>query len=520
MEFRKSLALAALALAAFGVSSASAQCVGSTGSVPNLRSEGKTELVGSVVLTCSGLVPGSSANFTVNLLSPSANGSSPSNVPDTSRVGESTLVINGAAYTGVVTTSAGIGGGTVTSVQYNGVNIPSTNPTIVIQGVRGDMTGVPVFAAGFGEVTEFISVSNAIIPIANNNFLVGVVLPGLAAPSTTPGPSINLQSCTGTITLNPTQVLFTVNIPENFPTAFKVQGTLFAEGDNETGTSAVQASTGTEFAVTFANVPSGLTYYIPLTITSTAGGTAVLVTAQGAPVVLATATSGAPAGTEAVTSGTYYYEVTSSFPSVQETFQVPVIAGGTINGTTGSAATASVALAPSYVSGSGWAPMFVSDNYGPQGIPGLSVAPCTTALLFPFMTNQASFDTGFSIGATSADPFGTTPIGGVCTLNFYGMNAPTAPANCSTNAAQPGCLTVAAGATGQNLVSLAAPNFEGYMIAVCNFPYAHGYAFLSNNLMGGNDSLSEGYVANVIGNSRNNASSWVNGTGNPESLGH
>ena len=38
----------------------------------------------------------------------------------------------------------------------------------------------------------------------------------------------------------------------------------------------------------------------------------------------------------------------------------------------------------------------------------------------------------------------------------------------------------ASGTTGAWMASTVAPGFTGYMIAVCNFQYAHGYAFVAD----------------------------------------
>ena len=55
---------------------------------------------------------------------------------------------------------------------------------------------------------------------------------------------------------------------------------------------------------------------------------------------------------------------------------------------------------------------------------------CQTNLLFPYVTNQAGFDTGIAISNTSQDPFSATNANnGTCTMNYYGVlangNAPT-----------------------------------------------------------------------------------------------
>ena len=43
-----------------------------------------------------------------------------------------------------------------------------------------------------------------------------------------------------------------------------------------------------------------------------------------------------------------------------------------------------------------------------------------TTLMFPFITNQAGFDTGIAISNTSASPFGNPPQAGICTIHYYG----------------------------------------------------------------------------------------------------
>ena len=111
--------------------------------------------------------------------------------------------------------------------------------------------------------------------------------------------------------------------------------------------------------------------------------------------------------------------------------------------------------------------------------------PGTTNLLYTFMTNQAGFDTGFSISNTGADPFGTVGQSGTCTLNFFGAAAP-APLVTPN---------IAPGGTHTSVVSSVAPGFQGYMIAVCNFSYAHGFALLNDI---GAQRLASSYLANTV----------------------
>ena len=55
--------------------------------------------------------------------------------------------------------------------------------------------------------------------------------------------------------------------------------------------------------------------------------------------------------------------------------------------------------------------------------------------------------------------------------------------------------SVATGTVYANLASTLAPGFSGYIIAVCNFQYAHGFAFVSDV---GARNLAMGYLALVM----------------------
>jgi len=114
-----------------------------------------------------------------------------------------------------------------------------------------------------------------------------------------------------------------------------------------------------------------------------------------------------------------------------------------------------------------------------------AISACVTNLLFPFVTNQAGFDTGIAYSNTSQDPFGTSTQAGTCSTNYYGANAPAAQTSPS----------VAGGSSYVFLISSQAPNFQGYMIAQCRFQYAHGFAFVSDL---GARNLAMGYLALVI----------------------
>src|SRR5262249_59266738 len=117
----------------------------------------------------------------------------------------------------------------------------------------------------------------------------------------------------------------------------------------------------------------------------------------------------------------------------------------------------------------------------------------STPLSSRYPPNAAGFDPGIAIPPTAPDPSGTPPQSGSCTLNWYGAAftgaTPFPTAGGSINS----------GTTSVGLVSTILNNvtggFTGYMIAVCRFQYAHGFAFVSDL---GARNLAMGYLALVI----------------------
>lgn len=517
-DFRKSLLLATAALA-LGVGTASAQtalCNATTGAPPSLRSEGQAELVGSIVLNCTNLQP-TTVNFDVSLGSSTT---SIGSIPITSGIdlntggNEATAVIDQVLLDGsgnIIATNQQVVHATLVpatpSTGFNNiarfVGLQVTiagSATVKIYGIRGNMNPayVPI-TTSFGQVLSIISVSNGILPInqVTNGFLIGLVLP--AATANIPGADLNTCSGGGESAAGS----FTINVVENFPTAFKQ---LFPKSpndpDSEDGPNGERgASTGTQFGVTFNSVPTGATMTIPLQIISDGGGVALLVTSEGTQNVAATDAT-------VVAGSTYFYNVFTANSSFQETYPIPVSVTGLTN--TGFTPDVSVTLAPRATVLTTAVPRFIGPI--PFTSSGVTVTPCQTTLLFPFVSSMsAGYDTGVAISATSVDPFGTLQQGGTCDMHYYAGSATWADTS----------LTVPVGGEGHFLVSdptLGHPGFQGYVIAVCNFAYAHGFAFIYDQSGTG---LSEGYVANVIGNTRpGTPSTQVNDGSWGESLGH
>ena len=135
----------------------------------------------------------------------------------------------------------------------------------------------------------------------------------------------------------------------------------------------------------------------------------------------------------------------------------------------------------------------------------MTINPCATNLLWPYVTNQAGFDTGMVISNTSMDPFGTATQKGKCTINYYGNSAGgNPPAPDTTPEVGAGGYAVWTLSSGGGVkpygmeidgVINSAPGFEGYVIAQCLFQYAHGYAFISDL---GAQKLAQGYIALIM----------------------
>jgi len=124
------------------------------------------------------------------------------------------------------------------------------------------------------------------------------------------------------------------------------------------------------------------------------------------------------------------------------------------------------------------------------------IRQCATNLLFPFVTNQAGFDTGMVISNTSKDPWGHDLEAGTCAINYYGdTNGGAAPPK-QTSATIPGGDYMAWTLSGGGKFGMTAtPGFQGYIIAQCQFRWGHGFAFISDV---GAQRLSHGYLALVM----------------------
>jgi hypothetical protein len=232
----------------------------------------------------------------------------------------------------------------------------------------------------------------------------------------------------------------------------------------------------------------------------------------GTTVVSSTASAdntGAPAGfglsevSLTAGAGEVVYEVSNANPGQAEQFQIPITVAYIANPGAGSPAFGTATVGASFApriadilaeTSSVPIPRFI-DSSVQKNI--FSIVACSTTLLYPFVTNQAGYDTGIAVSNTSMDPFGTSTQTGACALTMFG-NTPTGkPTSVVYNTTSDTTLTnglVAPGTAWANIASIMWPTYQGYVIAVCNFQYAHGFAFILDPSL----HVAQGYLALII----------------------
>jgi len=495
-----------------------------------MRSEGTTELAGDLNFNCNNTTASSTA--TVAVFASAAITSQVVNT--TTGTTEATLFI----CSGTAACTSGTGtpySGTISGSQltFSGITIPAGNFSGRISNVRMNASAVTL-GSTLTSATETVLASANNTSAATLATTVGFIFKSLAAPALVANPNgANTATLTAYTTCagnalsatTPRLISFGVVVGETFGGAFKAGNGNAAgggEGGSYTpGTAGVgTAISGTKIQLVFANLNPAMTIYVPTSISSTGTGNLSMTlvssatasdpvtpvaasTATGAPAAASptfngayTETTGASAAlTTASGSATAVYEVTSSDPTKIQSLVVPVFVVFAPNSIT--TASTAVTVLESYAPTAAAAAATTVPNFAPPTntpLPATAVSLCSTNLLFPFVTSVTGFDTGIALSNTSSDPFGTTGVGGSCTLNFYGTGAPTP----STGVNAPGG-TTAAGASNAFLLSSVAPNFTGYLIAQCTYQYGHGFAYIVYNF-GQNNGATMGYLATIMPN--------------------
>jgi len=457
------------------------------------------------------------------------------------------------------------------SVTFFGIPVlpPSTiGETRVFRmtNIRANANGVTAGGPTPGSVVASISTSGSTsLPITNSTLTVGFVQQGLSPAGTllkngsntgnASGSGTGFNQCSSTGITSSASALGLLQFQENFATAFKIrtQGTQnipgqiynsesgfflaaasFTNSGSGIGYSAGVADYATRLKATFTNVPSGVSIFVSTRdvtnsfVTPSATTQAVLVVSEGAvdvggvvPQATQTAVFTSP-NTQTIGiapvpinagTGTAVWEIINTNPAAIDTVLFSVFLTYSASPATNSpaapstiAVTMSFAPTPSgglFTSTTGAAasniltiPRFSDSLNITKSLANFAL--CTTNLLYPYVINTNGFDTGLAIANTTTDPFGTTAQVGTCTLNFYGSSGPAAPFVTPS---------IGTGTVYANLASTLAPGFSGYMIAVCNFQFAHGFAFVSDV---GARNLAMGYLALIIPSTSRSAAEALN----------
>ena len=110
----------------------------------------------------------------------------------------------------------------------------------------------------------------------------------------------------------------------------------------------------------------------------------------------------------------------------------------------------------------------------------VTINACATTLLFPHVFHQSGFDTGIVISNTSSES-------GSCTINYHGAGGP-----------DPHESPLIAGG-GQLIFTLSSTvdttGFQGYLVAVCDFRKAYGFALILDGFGEIYSTLGLGYLA-------------------------
>ena len=623
VDFRKwFLALAIVALLLGSAVTASAQittpaltCTSNAGATPTVRAEGLTELVGDVVLNCTGGVPTNAGvqvpglNFQIFL-----------NTNITSRLyssdrSEALLIVDdppAQLATGTTPGSPGVqvfcSGGSICPI--TGVGTPGgvdyrngTNPN-VFQGRRASdnslvWTGVPIDPPGsvgtrIIRITNVrananqLGVSSTLIPSQIVMFISATGSQGITINNpqqvvafVTPGLAFSLRQVTSSTASNGTAIFgvgdgldsagrtffqcnavnkdlagdntktvpqgpaFWARFREGFASSFKHRGgnNYIAPGPTGSGSGNPNlftesgftvpafgpgniglASNGTRLMLRFSNIPAGVSVFVG---TRTENARAVLlsgvdangdgqsnifvptgttsfayaVDSLGAPITIGIA----PITVSGGTATAVYEVVPGNDPNNTENFQVPVVIAYSPNTANNLPGLGNMTVTGSFAplstvgtqSETASIPRFADVNTARTGI---AIIPCRTNLLFPYVTSQFGFDTGIAIVNTSQDPFGTSGQSGACTINFYGLTVGggAAPPSATTRSIAPGgivAFTIGTGLASDNIPGT--PQFGGYIIAQCNFQFAHGFAFITDGPIG-QARVAEGYLALVL----------------------
>ncbi|MDQ6665931.1 MAG: hypothetical protein M3Z23_16240 [Acidobacteriota bacterium] len=422
------IVLALLLIAAVSAGAQQFSCSANVPYVPLIRAEGSTEHLGDVVLTCSGGArtpagqPVPTVDFQLLLNTNVTSNQALLLVNDPASGAQVLCPANTSCPAGANVFQGVVAG--ANSVRFSGVPInPPGNGALTLRfaNIRGDATSFAAAAPDTAPMnaTATITASGGNAPaISSTPQMLAFLSPGL---------SVNVVPASLACPGGSLQLAATVNVAEAFSNSLqprtatdpRMQSSPTAINGTESGLtlngatapgSIGAADFGTRFKLAFGSLPAGVTLFVPASIPSGAGGTAILTASETGPLTPVAPSNGAYA---AVSGGLAVYEVTAANPSLIDSFSVPVYASY------GSVAGVSVPIAVSFapvssVNTAGTAPLprFTAAGApaGAFAIPscaGLSISPASLAFNFmagnvaPPQTLQLSGSGSFTASSSS-----------------------------------------------------------------------------------------------------------------------
>jgi hypothetical protein len=99
-------------------------------------------------------------------------------------------------------------------------------------------------------------------------------------------------------------------------------------------------------------------------------------------------------------------------------------------------------------------------------------------LLIPYAVSADGFDTRIAIANPTLDIPGLPAQAGACRIDYFGQNAPPSQQSMPIGPGSELVFSLSAGAPAMGIA--AAPNFSGYVTAICEFAYARGLAAITD----------------------------------------
>jgi len=472
----------------------------------NAVRNGVAEVMGPITLAVTLTAPAAAiaANDQIQVIYPQA-------AIDNDAASGITVVGTGAlAAAGLFTisvTNTSIGG--QLTISFLLAAVPAVGDTLQISGVRASVVGRPTgfvqttqFTAAPGGSSNFIVTSSPSVALVVDNFSLSGDEVGQRAPKCSPAGAS----------------AFEFDIEEESVTTWVqyVGGTL--PGTDGRSLTDFGANSNTQLRVAFTGLPSGVTIDWPDQVQSNGAAldtdsrlTLISATGAGNSEALYGFSTASQAGSDNLVENFHF---TLFFDTSVDDDETELNGEGEIAISSTAALGTAALVAQLYPNNSvdTTMPRFQDEEKTEDGF---QIVECVTNLLFPWIGALASagYETGFAIANTGYDVGALSPAttgdDGVIRLYFYPQTAgadPVAPTPITTAVLKPGD-------TYANTIGTLGITKFGYMIAVCEFRFGHGFAFITHAGPAGID-LAQGYLALVLATGAGTGSRTF-----PESLG-